>query len=797
MIRRSLIFFAILSRAFAGEAENAVAQGRSARADGVPQAAIHDLKAVASRDDDTKVLVELARCLIESDREAEAILWLDKSTQHNQPDIIFWRAQAFAQKGDYEKALADYTRAAGKNFSQRDAADFGRARMLEALGRSKEALDAYWKISQSSAWRNAANLASAELLIKNGRRSDAEHVLNDFKAGSPEEKSFRNYLQGRLALEDDHVNLAKQIYDDFSPKNNELAAGAVIGKADAYGREKNIEKAEALLESFISENPDNPLLGAVFAKLDQIRAIEKGPSNSALKSWENDDDHALRSEYATFYLARSDDREERTDRAIRNYTQFIKDNPTHPLRTEAAIRLVRLLLSTRQVAAAASALPSDDSTTDRAARARLRFLRGVIQYESNDFPGAAKTFVGAANLDSALAEAALANAALSAVAGGSETQAAEMLNALRKENPLVARRIELAQAFESARADNPDSAEQLAWIANRGGAIGERARLALAERRWLDGDRAAAQSEFIRVANSKAAGREDQKDYFAVYLADDGSQRAVEAVTEAAQAFIAANPDSPRESDVRMKWGEVLMRSGDFRGARQQFEEAARNAADPATKQGAWFLAARAAIASMNPAELDAAIQLLEDVAQAKTEPLATQARIEQAMLQSALGHPKDAIAILDSLAASKYPRLRIIARLKKGETLLAMGATDKSQIDRAIGEWLAVAADPDVLPAERNEALTRAGAASAQKGDLDAALASYYEVLTAPRDRQPEYFWYYKAGFDAAQLLDAGKRYKEEAAIYEKMAGAPGPRADEFKDRLKRLRLENFIWKN
>ncbi|HEY8902304.1 MAG TPA: hypothetical protein VIM48_01270, partial [Chthoniobacterales bacterium] len=70
-------------------------------------------------------------------------------------------------------------------------------------------------------------------------------------------------------------------------------------------------------------------------------------------------------------------------------------------------------------------------------------------------------------------------------------------------------------------------------------------------------------------------------------------------------------------------------------------------------------------------------------------------------------------------------------------------------------------------------------------------------EVLSAPRDKQPEYFWYYKAGFEAANILIARKRYKEAAAIYQKMADSPGPRAAEFSERVKRLRLENFIWED
>jgi predicted negative regulator of RcsB-dependent stress response len=791
---RILLFFSMASAASATEADNAVTLARAARADGVPQAAIHALTQAAKHGGGLPVHAELARCLIAADREKEAVEWLDRCAFRDRPEVAFWRAQALAQEGDYGKALADYARAMTRDFPQRDAAALGRARMLEALGRFDEALDAYAGIPATSAWHGPAQLARAEVLIKIGRGDDAARLLEGLKLGNSADKELRDYLSARLALEKGRHEAAERIYEKLSPKSGRLAAGAAIGRAEAVGSDP--EKAEALLESFIAANPESPLLVDLFAKLDEMRAQGREPANATLKLWEKDDQHPARAALASYYLARSDERQGRTERAIRNYTQFIENHPSHALRMAATIRLAQLFLADRQTAAAARILPADSAVADRAERARVRFLRAMVQYQSRDFSSAAKSFVGAANVDPSLSERALGNAALAAIAGSNEPEAAEILNALRKENAAVARRIELAQAFQRAKEDNPDAGEQLAWIAERGSNVGTRARLALAEWKWLGGDGAGARGEFLRVGNSKAAGRTDQRDYFAVYLADDGSLRAVDAVSQAARDFLAGNADSPHEAEVRMKWGEVLMRSGDFRGARQQFEEAARETRDASLRRSAQFFAARAAIASMNPAELDAAIQLLEDVAQEKSEPLATQARIEQAMLQSALGRPKDALAILDSLAKSATDaRTRLAIRMKKGETLLAMGGD--GQIDAAVAEWRAVAADPASLPAERNEALTRAAAAAARKGDVDAAIAACYEVLTAPRDAQPEFFWYYKAGFDAAQLLVKAKRYKEAAAIYEKMAAAPGPRAAEFKDLLNRLRLENFIWEN
>ena len=798
---RILILFAAMHGALADEAADAIALGRSARADGVPGAAVYALKnasAHAVGREAVDVQVELARCLIDADREDEVIAALQKEDYNKEPEIIFWRAQARAQKGDFEKALADYTLASRIKFSLREDSRLGRARMLEALGRSGEALDIYRKIPRESPRYAAAQLAISGILIRQGRQSDARKVLDDMTPGTRREQDMKRYLQARLALESDDAKSARRLYEKFDPANPLLAAGAAIGRVDATARLEDNEKAEAEIESFVRENPRTLLLGDVLAKLDELRAGEKNPSNATLKLWEKDDDNPELSAAASYYLAMSDERQGRTDRAIRNYAEFIAAYPRNSLRISAVIRLGRLLANAGQTKSAIETLKSAGNVEDRADGARLRFLDASTRYQSKDFDAAAKTFIGAANLDPKLSENALANAAISAISASNEPLAAEILNSLRKQNAASARAIELVQAFQGARQGNPDAGEQLAWLADRGGAIGNRARLASAEWRWQGGDRLGAQSEFIKVANSKAAGRDDQKDYFAVYLADDGSTKAVAAVTAAARDFLSQHPDSPREADVRMKWGEVLMRGGDYRGARAQFEEAAKNADDPSVRQSALFLAARAAAGSMSAAEIDAAIQFLEDVATAKTEPLASQARLEQAMLQSALNHPEESVKILDSLiATAKDPRLLVSARMKKGEALLAMGAKDKARIQDAVVVWRDVAADPGVLPAERNEALSRAGDASEQAGDFDGALAAYYEVLSAPRDKQPEYFWYYRAGFEAANLLDSHKRFAEEAAIFEKMAAAPGPRAEEAKERVKRLRLGNFIWED
>jgi len=83
------------------------------------------------------------------------------------------------------------------------------------------------------------------------------------------------------------------------------------------------------------------------------------------------------------------------------------------------------------------------------------------------------------------------------------------------------------------------------------------------------------------------------------------------------------------------------------------------------------------------------------------------------------------------------------------------------------------------------------------KQSDRAGALAAFYKILEdeARPDRRRELFWYYKAGFNAARLLEDDSKWESAAAIYEKLAASGGSRTEEAKERLKRLRLEHFLW--
>jgi hypothetical protein len=67
--------------------------------------------------------------------------------------------------------------------------------------------------------------------------------------------------------------------------------------------------------------------------------------------------------------------------------------------------------------------------------------------------------------------------------------------------------------------------------------------------------------------------------------------------------------------------------------------------------------------------------------------------------------------------------------------------------------------------------------------------------VLKRSTNSDREYFWLYKAGFEAARLFEQQERWKSAAGIYEKVAAFEGPRSAEARNRLKQLRLEHYLW--
>jgi len=238
------------------------------------------------------------------------------------------------------------------------------------------------------------------------------------------------------------------------------------------------------------------------------------------------------------------------------------------------------------------------------------------------------------------------------------------------------------------------------------------------------------------------------------------------------------------------------VRAGDHSDAETQFTLLAQEQPAGLLAEAALFLAGQSAMREINAGTVDRALALFDQVVK-RDGPLKLYARQQQAIVQSKLGKESEAVVLYDAiLTATPAPdaELRSAVLCGKGDNLLILGRQDAKQLDAAIAAFDQLAALPGVAPVWRNQALFKKGRALQSLARPDEALAAWYDVLdkTAPEGR--DFFWYYKAGFDAADLFRAQQQWKSAVGIYEKMAKIPGPRAAEAKERAGQLRLEKFL---
>jgi hypothetical protein len=248
-----------------------------------------------------------------------------------------------------------------------------------------------------------------------------------------------------------------------------------------------------------------------------------------------------------------------------------------------------------------------------------------------------------------------------------------------------------------------------------------------------------------------------------------------------------------------MKLAEAFYRRQDFANAQTQFELFAQQKPDAPLTEKALFFAARSAMSSMAAGALDHALALLDQAVKLNGD-LKWAARNQEAAIERRLDKNGEALALYDEVLKNQTkPPERREALCGKADIFYEMAAADPQNYRRAIELYDQLAAEPGVSAHWRNQAEFKKGKALEQLHDRTAALTTYYGILeeTMRPDKPREFFWFYKAGFNAAQLLEENSDWKSAVAVYRKLAAAGGARSDEAKARLTQLRLEHFLWED
>ncbi|PYK33131.1 MAG: hypothetical protein DME54_13490, partial [Verrucomicrobia bacterium] len=240
---------------------------------------------------------------------------------------------------------------------------------------------------------------------------------------------------------------------------------------------------------------------------------------------------------------------------------------------------------------------------------------------------------------------------------------------------------------------------------------------------------------------------------------------------------------------------EIYYRHQDFANAQTQFEILAQQNPDSPLGEKALFFAAKSAMSSMAEHSLDRAIVLFDEVVRLNGA-LRWAARNEQAVIERKLGKPQDALVLYDEVLKSDAAQSeKREALCGKGDIFFEMGGNANYQ--QAIQIYDQLASEKNGSIHWRNQALFKKALCLEKKNDRAGALETFYKILEdeARPDGRRELFWYYKAGFNAARLLEEDSKWESAAAIYERLAATGGNRREEAKARLNHLRLEHFLW--
>ena len=754
---------------------------------------------------------QLVILLVSGGRFDEALAVSAGFDTSKDPALAYWKSVALEGTGEHASAkeLLTTLNQSGVVIPgiPKDRITLSYARSLRGSGDPEGALRVLAEIPESLALADEVQLERGADLLALGRTEECLQLIETAPMTGEEGKALAAYLKALAAWRAGKYPEAKKLFSNVPPTTHWISSASALGTALCLSASSKNAQAVASLEKSLDGVDNVPLLAESFLLLDRLQDSSPMPESAMLAKWAGDTAKPVRAKYAAFSLAKrklsSGDRKGGESRL----ESFIAAYPDDPLADQA-----RLLLATSQLqggpkekeraATTAADLPSAPARI----RAKLAYVRGLAEASAGKNEEAGRDFQAASALDPSLASDSLFNnAVLVASTGrGSLNASAAAKEIAGKQAGAPSDEMRFQMALDLVRKGDPSAVELLGKVADASAdpAMKSRARLVAAELNMKSGRGDAADRDLAKAVRENS-GEPEREEYLAVFLKDTGRKADSASVIAAARAFIAAHPDSRFVPEVRLKLAESLLTSGDVQGARIEFEQLA--ATDPGTDLGrrALFLAAQSAARSMDPASIDDSLMLLERVASSGgKDQLIWQARLQQGAIKNSQNLPLEALAIYDKILSTTGDsgpdtELRAAAMMARGDTLHELAAKDPAKDREAVTAWKTLAADPSVSIRWRNQALCKSAIVLEKLGEGDAALAAYYEAFKNPRATEPEQLWHDKAAFEAARFLESRKQWADAVTLYGQIAAEGGPRADEAKARLSKLKLENFLWEN
>lgn len=811
---RGLLFGALMACAFC--ATPACAQpddlsvATAALEDGIPEVAAVRLETLLASNpapDVKRVAMEkLGEALVAASRFDEALRVGEDAQVRETEHGKFLRAQALAGLDRWTEALQlyqDVARAPGSDIHAE--ALMGAATAMRATSRTDEALQTIAALFNESAWKVRAQLMAIELSLDKRDLPAANRLLEETEANSAAERKQRRFLRGRIEALASRPGKAVELFESIVRKpegaTRAVLLASLFALADEHKTLKTPEAGDDFLEDFIEHHPADPALAGVFAKLDGLYSAERKPSRRELARWANDPAQPRRS-FAQWHLARMELRAGRRDNARAIFGNLAAHPAPDRELAGALLEFAQLEMQDRRWDEAIVLLQQARGLNPRGAvLQRVEFEKAKAQYEAGHYEAAANEFETIARAIPSGGPESLFNASLASLRLNQRARFLTDAREFAERSGGEEGRAELALQqglLEAARGDKKAADSLRAFVhdfprslkASEGWtALAELAYHATPPR--LD----EARQDLARMGETRPTSvAMERADYLRIWLEDDKSD---ENVVRLANEFLDKYPASSLAADVRMKLGEAAYRRQDFATAQTQFEILAQQKGESPLLEKALFFAGESALQSMGAHSLDRALELFDEVVKRGGE-LKWPARMEQAAIERKLGRSPQAITLYDEIlrgeAKAGEKREALCA---KGDIILETAGANPDKYKQAAELFDELAAPADTPAHWRNQALFKKGTCLEKLNDRAHALETFYRVVEAETSpgKTPEFFWFYKAGFNGARLLEDDQKWESAAALYQKLANAGGARSDEARARLSRLRLEHFLW--
>lgn len=780
--------------------------------EGVPQVAVMRLRALLAgrlpNEQRLPAMGKLGEALVAAGEAEEALKILAEPALRDLPASKFFRAQALAALKRWNEALPLYAECVTIGAPYRSEALFGQAECERALGKRAEALQTLASLTSDARWKLRAQLGSVELLVEQRDPAGASRLLDSLEPRTAAEKKERRLLRGRIAAAENHPEKAAELFASIlkSPEGapHSVLTADLFAIADAHLQMGTPEAGDDFLEAFIDRHPTDEELPLIFAKLDQLYAAERKQSRHEYSRWSKDPAQPRRA-LAQWYLAKVELRLARPEAAEQILEQLRVTHTGAPFVAEALLDYARLEAEDGRVDHAVALLEEARALHPVALLLdRINLLSGRCHYTAGRFAVAGGAFQPVAYSESRYANDALFDTALAQLQAGDSSALAATTQELKQRGADDETRgdLLLEEGLAQAAKGEKEAAGSLqkfihdfpkhsrlseAWVA-----LAELAFHATPPRTEE------AQQKLARaVEGGLTPAAAERSDYLSLWIEESRPAPNETRIIALATEFLQKYNESSLLPDVRLKLAELYFRRQDFASAQTQFEILAQH--DPASPlaERAKFFAAESAMKSMGAASLDRALVYFDEVVK-KNGELKWAARNEQAVIERKLGKGQDALTLYDEvLKGDANSAEKLEALCGKGDILYDLGASDPENYKRAIEIYNQMAAQRDASPHWRNQALFKKGMCLEKSNAPGEALATFYQVVEdeSRPDRRREFFWFYKAGFNAARLLEEQSKWQPAAAIYEKLAFAGGARSEEAKSRLSRLRLEHFLW--